>query len=114
MDTRTRTREDEFPHQRGSVERDHLCRAAAHGKPEEVDLRDVERVDEGDEGGCPACKGCGDGAAAAADAGAVEDYDGAGRCEGVDEGGVPGVHVAAEVDVEDEGDAGWGAEAAVG
>lgn len=56
-------------------------------------------MDEGDEGGCPGCKGCGDGAAAAADAGSVEDDEGAACCEGVDEGGVPGVHVAAEVDV---------------
>lgn len=52
-------------------------------------------MDEGDEGG----RSCGDGAAAAAHAGTVEDDEGAACCEGVDEGGVPGVHVAAEVDV---------------
>ncbi len=71
-------------------------------------------MDEGDEVGGPAGEGGGDGAAAFADAGVVEDYDGAGGGEGVDKRGVPGVHVASEVDVHHEGDAGRWAEAAIG
>lgn len=62
----------------------------------------------------PGGEGGGDGAGGAADAGAVEEEDGARGGEGVDEGGVPVVHGAAVVHVEEEGDAGGAAEAAVG
>lgn len=63
---------------------------------------------------CPAGEGGGDSPGGAADAGAVEEEDGSLCGEGVEEGGVPVVHCAAEVHVEEEGDAGGGAEVAVG
>ena len=77
--------DDEFADEGRRCEDDLLDGAAAHAEAEEVDGRQAESAYEGDGVVGPALEGSGDGARAAADAGVVEDDDGAVFGEAVDQ-----------------------------
>lgn len=108
--------DDELPDHVWSIQRDELGHKTAHGESEDVHLGNVQSGEDGDDVLCPGCEGWGHFSATVADAGVVDEDDGARLGDRVDEVWIPMVHRAAEMDVEDERGVfrGSGAEVAVG